>query len=234
MSAHAAVVRGDYRRPPAVLAEPGGLRLRRATTDDIPHLARWFSDPRVLAYYRGRDRPLSRTGVRDLYFTRGRDQRTGRFFTWRRWIVELEGRPIGVLHFYQTNPVDEKAWRLPPEGTHFGMSYLIGLPELWGQGIGPRAIALVKDHLFRRYRATTITATVRVSNRRSRRALEKAGFRVLCRLRHWKVHEGRWEDGWVFIAETSDPRPTPRTRGPRSAHRGRREPPHLRSRGRRG
>ena len=54
----------------------------------------------------------------------------------------------------------------------------IGLPSLWGQGLGREAVRLLLDFGFRREGVDVIYACVDAGNVRSRRMFESLGFAV--------------------------------------------------------
>jgi aminoglycoside 6'-N-acetyltransferase len=96
-------------------------------------------------------------------------------------IAEFDGRPIGMLQRYRLadNPDYQRA--LEPAGTPSaaaGLDYLIGEPQLTGRGLGPMMIAAGSTGAWHAYpEVVAIVVTVQVANRRSWRALEKAGYR---------------------------------------------------------
>jgi aminoglycoside 6'-N-acetyltransferase len=96
-------------------------------------------------------------------------------------IAELDGQPIGMLQRYLLvdNPDYERA--LEPAGAPrpaAGLDYLIGDPDLTGRGLGPSMIAEGSAGAWSAYPdVVAIVVTVQIENRRSWRALEKAGYR---------------------------------------------------------
>jgi aminoglycoside 6'-N-acetyltransferase len=96
-------------------------------------------------------------------------------------IAELDGLPIGMLQRYllADNPDYERA--LEPAGAPrpaAGVDYLIGDPDLTGRGLGPSMIAEGSAGAWLAYPdVVAIVVTVQTENRRSWRALEKAGYR---------------------------------------------------------
>lgn len=96
------------------------------------------------------------------------------------FVVETEGSPIGFVQRYL---LDENAsWKasLAPTGEHekaVGIDYLIGDEERVGMGLGPEIINAFVESTWQRYPgASEIVVAVQQANRRSWRALEKAGF----------------------------------------------------------
>lgn len=96
------------------------------------------------------------------------------------FVVEQDGAPIGMVQRYRLD--DEPEWRRVMEVTGTpadaaGIDYLIGQEDLIGQGIGTQVIARLVDDTWSRYPdVPAIVVNVQQDNRRSWRALEKAGF----------------------------------------------------------
>jgi len=182
----------------ALLRSAPGLRLRTVEPADVPLLARWRSDPRVLELYAGRDRPLDEEGVRARYFRPHRDPTTGRFYEYRACVAETGSGPVGFVQYYRLPRGDAELFGCPPEERAYGVDLFLGEPTLWGRGLGSQVLALVRDHLVERRDARRIFADPRVENLRSVRALEKAGFRKVRVLPARSVHEGIRSDCWLM------------------------------------
>lgn len=180
-----------------VLASAAGLLLRAAETTDVPLLAKWRSDPQILEFYGGRDRPLDENAVRKDYFRRRRDPATGRFFEYRPCIVEVDQAPVAFVQYFRL-PIQEAAlFGYPSNERTYGLDFFIGDPVLWGKGLGPRVIELARDFLCEMRGASRVVADPRVDNPRSVRALEKARFRKIRVLRARELHEGAPRDCWL-------------------------------------
>lgn len=175
-----------------------GLVLRAAEPGDIPLLARWRSDPRVLEFYAGRDRPLDERGVRERYFGRRRDPATGRFYEFRACVAENDEGPVAFLQYYRLPVADARLFGCSSGDRAFGVDLLIGPPALWGRGLGSRLLSLARDYLIETRRATRVMADPRAENRRSVRAFEKAGFRKRRLLPARAIHEGARQDCWLM------------------------------------
>jgi aminoglycoside 6'-N-acetyltransferase len=92
------------------------------------------------------------------------------------FIVERGGRPVGLVQRYLVDDYPEWRAALRTERAA-GIDYLIGDEELTGMGLGPRMIGEFAASTFVRYPDIEVLAVaVQQANRRSWRALEKAGF----------------------------------------------------------
>jgi aminoglycoside 6'-N-acetyltransferase len=136
-------------------------------------------------------------------------------------VAELDGRPIGMLQRYRLadNPDYQRA--LEPAGTPSvaaGLDYLIGEPQLTGRGLGPLMIAEGSTGAWQAYpEIVAIVVTVQVANRRSWRALEKAGYR-----RVWSglIDSGDPSDdgpNHVYVLDRPSRRPTAAAPAPAAA-----------------
>ena len=142
------------------------------TRSDFPLLATWFAAPHVEPWWQepwGPDDLETRYGPG----VDGTDPTEA-------CIVTLGGRPIGLVVRYRIADNDDWRATLAPTGAPldaFGIDYLIGDPERIGRGVGTRVIAsFVADSWVRYARCPTCVVAVHEHNRRSWRALERAGF----------------------------------------------------------
>ncbi len=165
------------------MIEDGDLLIRRMRDEpeDYQAMARWLSDPHVLEFYDGRDRPQSVDGVREHYSpTVLADDQVGACF------IVYRGVSIGYVQFY------------PVEDGVFGMDQFIGEPALWNHGLGTRTVSLMLEYLFLTERARKVTVDPHVDNLRAIRCYEKCGFRKVEILRQNELHEGTYRDCWLM------------------------------------
>jgi len=151
-------------------------------------MVRWLTDPRVLEWYEGRDRPHTRQMVLAEYYVE--DETT-------RCIIEWRGQPIGYGQFYPIlqDEREEYGYEAGPE--IWGMDQFIGEPELWSQGLGTTLVSMVTAMLFDRG-AEIVAMDPQQRNHRALRCYEKAGFTVVRALPGRELHEGKWEDCWLI------------------------------------
>jgi aminoglycoside 6'-N-acetyltransferase len=92
------------------------------------------------------------------------------------YLIVVDGRDVGMIQTYLVSdcPEWEAVVEVGPDVA--GVDLMIGEEELIGRGLGPQILAeFVRD----RVEAPTVIATVEELNRRSWRAFEKAGFRLM-------------------------------------------------------
>lgn len=169
------------------------LALRRLTRADTPLLAGWLSDPRVLAFYEGRDRPFDEAAVRAKFIAR--NDGDGDIV---QCIVLRDGAPIGYLQYEPLDAAALAEYSYPSGLRAYGIDLFLGNPDQWSQGIGARLVAGVAAHLFTAEGARVVTLDPHVDNPRAVRCYEKAGFRIVRRLPHHELHEGEWRDCWLM------------------------------------
>lgn len=94
-------------------------------------------------------------------------------------IIETEGIAVGYLcwEFPPLQDLEEAGLSDLPEGL-IDIDILIGEPDLLGQGIGPRALDLLIKRLRGEHNVMYAGLAASVSNKRAKRAYEKAGFEL--------------------------------------------------------
>jgi aminoglycoside 6'-N-acetyltransferase len=152
------------------------LRLRPFGRPDLDLLCQWLSLPHVEQWWR---EPSDRAAVEARYGPAidGADPTL-------LFVVELQGEPIGFAQSYllRDNPDWALAITRSGAGAHVSadaasIDYFIGVEGLLGQGLGGELIELLVEDTWRRHAdVSSVTASVAQENRRSWRALEKAGF----------------------------------------------------------
>ncbi len=148
------------------------FQFRALGRQDFALLSQWLAAPHVQTWWReeaGDDAVEARYGPA----VDGTD-RTECF------VVEVDARPIGFVQRYLL--ADNPAWQsslivagAPTDGA--GIDYFIGVETLIGSGLGPEIIdEFVRDTWIRYPGISAVVVNVSPDNRRSWRALEKAGF----------------------------------------------------------
>jgi aminoglycoside 6'-N-acetyltransferase len=140
-----------------------GVTFRLMQEDEWPRLLAWFRAPHVAPWWR----PSARADdLAQKYLPRLRGQTDMRVYT-----LLADDAPAGMIQ------------AAPPDARHdagaaaCSIDFLIGEASLTGRGVGPRALdAFVTGEVFGRVGVSTCLADPDVMNRRSIRALEKAGF----------------------------------------------------------
>lgn len=169
----------------------GGITVRLLTEADAPLLVKWLSDPKVLEYYEGRDRPQNLEMVMRHYFDRTQEITQS--------IVQYEDRDIGYIQYYPIDEDERKEFGYEDfTGSVYGMDQFIGEVDCWNKGIGTRLIASMVNHLRTAENAEKIVMDPQTWNERALRVYEKCGFVKKKLLPKHEWHEGEFRDCWVI------------------------------------
>jgi RimJ/RimL family protein N-acetyltransferase len=155
--------------------------LRLVTLADCtPEYVAWLSDPDVNAYLETRWQHQTAHSIE--HFVRSVQSSND---TYLFAIVENKSNVhIGNIKLGPINPFH-----------HFAdISYFIGMRAEWGKGRATEAIRLAASFAFETLGLHRLQAGIYESNRRSGRALEKAGFKMEGRQRAQLRNADRWED----------------------------------------
>jgi aminoglycoside 6'-N-acetyltransferase len=162
-----------------------GLALRQLQRGDFALLSQWLSQPHVEPWWR-EEYDLESIEHRYGPAVDGVDPT-------QLLIVERDGQPVGFVQLYLLD--DNPDWKqaLAPAGTYdsaAGIDYLIGDEAATGKGLGPQIIDNLTEMAWQCHPGVTaVVVAVQQGNRRSWRALEKAGF----------------ERAWAGEIESEDP-----------------------------
>ncbi|GHU53452.1 N-acetyltransferase [Clostridia bacterium] len=137
------------------------LFLRRFEEDDAPHIYNnWASDPEVTRYltwkpHRDIDETKEFVRLCRLQYD------SGYYF---HWAVCLDGIPIGSFSLISVD-ITENTGEI---GYCFGKEY-------WGKGYAPETAGFCREYFLKRAAFDNLTA--KATNPRSKRVLEKVGFK---------------------------------------------------------
>ncbi|HEX3840823.1 MAG TPA: GNAT family N-acetyltransferase [Acidimicrobiales bacterium] len=151
---------------------PSGFAFRSVARGDFSLLATWLAAPHVQPWWQEDYDPA---GIEARYGPGVDGTDPGEVF-----VVERHGQPIGLIQRYRLddNPDWQESLRVtgtPSDGV--GIDYLIGEASLTGAGLGPALISQFLIGTWSRYPdVPAVVVSVNQDNRRSWRALEKAGF----------------------------------------------------------
>lgn len=176
-----------------MLFKSARLLVRELDEEDVVLMANWLSDPRVLEYYEGRDRPHDVARVQEKYLGPPKSATTC-------CIVEWDGAAIGYIQFYPLSAYPDHEQSLYGHrtgGAIYGIDLFIGEPELWGRGIGTELVAAMTEYLFDAKEADKVAIDPQTRNARAIRCYEKAGFRKVKLLPEHELHEGVMRDCWL-------------------------------------
>jgi RimJ/RimL family protein N-acetyltransferase len=154
--------------------------LRPPRKEDLSTIQRWFEDPEVIRFSPGIG-PMSDSQEEEWFKRVGEDPNAV------QWVIEVDGRPVGVTGIGGIN------WRHGNGETGIN----IGDKSLWRKGIATEAIALRTAFCFRELNLHKIKTRAFVENEASKRALQKAGYRESGIQREEMYKDGGWHDIWM-------------------------------------
>lgn len=167
------------------------LVIRQLLEEDRFHLAKWLSDPKVLQYYEGRDRPLTMDQVMEDFYGDPGDE--------LRCLIEYEHEPIGYIQSYPISDYERKLYGYDdPTDIVYGMDQFIGEPSHWNKGIGTQLVEMMMDYLVNVKCVNRIVMDPQTWNKRAIRCYEKCGFKKVKLLPNHEWHEGAYRDCWLI------------------------------------
>ena len=189
-----------------LVAEHGGLRIRRMRDDDADHerMVRWRNSLHVREWWDPDDLPLTIEGSRTQYgpLTRSGSPTVAAF-------MELDARPIGYIQFYPWAAYEDELEGLGivtpmPEGS-WGLDVFIGEADCVGRGLGTQMVDLLCSHLFDDEAARAVVLWAAQDNDRALRAYVKAGFRREGEVLDTDTRGGERVRSWVMVRRREDP-----------------------------
>lgn len=176
--------RSDY-----MIFQEGELSIRYVTENDVQTLSDWLSNPEVLRFYEGRDKPQSPQQVREHYISGSGE---------KRCIVEYQSQSIGYIQMYPLDPEWKVLYGYDERENVWGMDQFIGETAYWNRGIGTKLMQAAITYIMNELGAVAIAMDPRVSNERAIRCYEKCGFQKVKVLEEHELHEGVLEDCWMM------------------------------------
>jgi len=131
------------------------VRLRSATLDDVPELARIRATPEVHRHWRGGDNMVA--AVLEDFREEGSTA----------YVIELDGRVVGWIQWQ----AEEE-----PDYRHASMDIYVD-PAVHGRGVGTDAVRALARHLIDDHGHHRLTIDPAADNAAAIRAYKKVGFR---------------------------------------------------------
>ncbi|TVX94721.1 GNAT family N-acetyltransferase [Paenibacillus agilis] len=179
-----------------MLFQENELSIRELDHSDVDLLVKWLSDPAVLMYYEGRDRPHNKEMVIESFFG---DQESEE----KRCIIQYESKDIGYIQFYPIGEEEIQRYGYESyQGRIYGMDQFIGETDYWNRGIGTQLIRATVAYLIEHKGATKIVMDPQARNERALKVYEKAGFVKKKFLEKHEWHEGEMGDCWLIEYDT--------------------------------
>lgn len=171
--------------------QKGELIIRYVTENDVQTLSNWLSNPEILRFYEGRDKPQSPEQVRERYISISEDKE-------KKCIVEYKEQSIGYIQMYPLDAEWKALYGYGEKENVWGMDQFIGETAYWNRGIGTELVQAAITYISNKLGAVAIAMDPRVSNERAIRCYEKCGFQKVKVLKEHELHEGVLEDCWMM------------------------------------
>lgn len=152
------------------------LKLRPATTADVPDLARWDRQPHVIAATS--DDPEAETAFDGAVWAEevsGDDPASAYF------IAELEGRPIGAMQVIDPALERTQYWGADCPPNLRAMDIWVGEADCLGQGYGTEMMTIAINRAFAAPEVEAILIDPLNSNTDAHRFYQRLGFRPIGR-----------------------------------------------------
>jgi RimJ/RimL family protein N-acetyltransferase len=165
-----------------------GVVLRRHAPANLTTFMRWYGDPEVARLTRYQEGAMRPEEIERFFAARvvGPDSLTMAIH------VRSTDRLIGSCAFSQL------------DGDNGSALYhiTIGEKDVWGQGYGTEATALMLEHAFTQLGLHRVGLSVFAFNERAVRSYQKAGFVIEGRAREAIWRNGRfWDEIWMSVLE---------------------------------
>jgi aminoglycoside 6'-N-acetyltransferase len=138
---------------------------RDVAREDFPLLAQWLAEPHVAEWWGEVDDELASIAA------------SMSSIETRPMIVELDGRPIAYLQYYDPHLEEGHPYQDQPKGT-LGIDVSVGPPQMLGIGHGSAIVRQLAGELFAGG-APRVVIDPHPDNACAIRAYEKAGFRYV-------------------------------------------------------
>ena len=147
------------------------LNIRNMSESDYSYMVKWLNDDLILEYYGPR---LTMAEVMSKYGPRINNEHYV-----RPCIVENKGEPIGYMQYYKIPNEQFEKYGYTQEESIYGMDQFIGVPDLWGKGIGTQMINALLKFLNSEMDVDKVVLDVKCTNLRAIKVYEKCGFRIV-------------------------------------------------------
>ncbi|CAM4480299.1 GNAT family N-acetyltransferase [Paenibacillus tarimensis] len=173
-----------------ILFQSHRLIVRKLEVLDADLLVRWLTNPEVLQYYEGRDRPHNHAMVRESFLADDGEMRC---------IVEYEEAPIGYIQYYELDQESRREYGYEGvSGKIYGMDQFIGEPDYWNKGIGKQLVTNMIRYLIDEENADKIVMDPQTWNTRALACYAQCGFVKVKLLPAHELHEGQLRDCWLL------------------------------------
>jgi aminoglycoside 6'-N-acetyltransferase len=152
------------------MIEQPQVRLRRATSADVPLLRRWDDKPHMIG-------ATGADGGSDWNW----EYELPREVTWRELLIgEVNGRPVGIMQVIDPQSEETHYWGGIESGFR-AIDIWIGEEDDLGRGYGTQMMRAALDRCFSDTTVRAVLIDPLVTNTRAHRFYERLGFRLVDR-----------------------------------------------------
>jgi aminoglycoside 6'-N-acetyltransferase len=156
------------------------IELRPLTSDDLPCVASWLSEPHVARWWLPGTTAEAELDELSERLAGTRNQATRLLTILERSEPELEvAVPIGWCQWYPYDAYPEEAEAIGAQAGDCGIDYAIGEPAAIGRGYGSQLIAALVDEVRSHRPSSGVIVDPDARNAASRRVLERNGFSLI-------------------------------------------------------
>ena len=187
-----------------IVCQNGKITIRKMNDclEDYTLMASWLSNPVVLKYYGGRDKPSNLEKATEKY----RPRICGDSYV-IPCIIEYDNNAVGYTQYYRNPIVDEPLVKESLGGREYenpyGLDLFIGEPNYWSKGLGTAVVKLFVDYLLQNSIADIIFIDPQTWNKRAIRCYEKCGFKPVTVLEKRELHEGKYKDNLIMAIRSN-------------------------------
>ncbi|MFG0275461.1 MAG: GNAT family N-acetyltransferase [Phycisphaerales bacterium] len=173
----------------------GRLLLRPVVEDDAPAFQRICADAEVASMSGGIPHPYPDGEALDWIRTN------------EKRLAEGLGGAVAITLRETEEVIGDVTLRLEPDDHRAEIGFILGRDH-WGAGYAAEAAGAVTRFALTELALNRVYGLVYVSNTRSARVFEKMGYTREARLRQNALHDGVFEDDWLFAMLRTDLEPT--------------------------
>ena len=149
----------------------------------------WMNDPEVTQFLESRWKPYQREDLESFIASM---RASADDFLFGIFLQDT-GEHIGNIKIGNINRIHRYA----------DLGLVIGAKKFWGQGYATEAIRLATEYAFRELDLNKLIAQIYAPNAGSRKAFEKAGYRVVGQYAKHRFYQGRFVDA-VLVERCRD------------------------------
>lgn len=176
-----------------VLIEYKDIKLVELSNSHKMLLLSWLTDSRVLDFWEGEKEVFDLARIESDFYS-------VEVFDITRAIIKFNGQEIGYIQMYTLTDEMKVEYKYSGSEKCGAIDCFVGVPELWGKGIGSKFLVLAKEFLFKKG-VESIIIDPHCDNLRAIKCYEKVGFSKVKLLPKHELHNGKYVDCYLMICK---------------------------------